>query len=343
MTLTSSKINSSLANLTLGKSGNTASVTISGDLEVTGNLTIYGPSILYGDILTGGNQSYTGNTIIYATDVNISSVGSSSAGGDITFTGNIDGQTTDSNSLFILSGAGDVSVTGNVGDTTALNKLGLGGQGSTSSPVTTDFSYTGSVQEHIVSATGTFTLYVWGAQGGDITTHYPITGAKGGYATGTYNLSAGQTINIYVGGEGEDRLGDHPYAIGTYVAGGWNGGGPTRTRGNGTPGGGASDIRIGGTDLSDRVIVAGGGGGGGWIYSSGGAGGGLTGINGTEMNRSDIGGYGGTQSAGGNAGNLSGGNKTSGSFGQGGMGSGSSAGGGGGGGGSLWRRRRRIR
>ena len=74
---------------------------------VAGNLTIYGPSILNGDITTGGDQSYTGNTTIYATDVNISSVGSSSAGGDITFTGNIDGQTEDSNSLFILSGTGD--------------------------------------------------------------------------------------------------------------------------------------------------------------------------------------------------------------------------------------------
>jgi autotransporter-associated beta strand protein len=165
ITLTSSKINSSLGNLTLGKSGNTASITISGDLEVAGNLTIYGPSILNGDITTGGNQSYTGNTTIYATDVNISSVGSSSAGGDITFTGNIDGQTADSNSLFILSGAGDVSVTGNVGDTTALNKLGFGGYGSTASPVTTNFSYTGSVQTYTASATGTFTLYVWGAQG----------------------------------------------------------------------------------------------------------------------------------------------------------------------------------
>jgi fibronectin-binding autotransporter adhesin len=37
ITLTSSKINSSLGNLTLGKSGNTASITISGDLEVAGN------------------------------------------------------------------------------------------------------------------------------------------------------------------------------------------------------------------------------------------------------------------------------------------------------------------
>lgn len=62
----------------------------------------------------------------------------------------------------------------------------------------------------------------------------------------------------------------------------------------------ASDIRIGGTELANRIIVAGGGGSGSYTtqpftrYAAGGAGGGLTGGTGGES-----GGDGGTQSAGG--------------------------------------------
>lgn len=62
----------------------------------------------------------------------------------------------------------------------------------------------------------------------------------------------------------------------------------------------ASDIRMGGTELSNRIIVAGGGGSGCYVtnpftrYAAGGAGGGLTGGTG-----SNSGGEGGTQSAGG--------------------------------------------
>lgn len=69
----------------------------------------------------------------------------------------------------------------------------------------------------------------------------------------------------------------------------------------------ASDIRVGGTELSNRIIVAGGGGSGSYVtspftrYASGGAGGGTTGGNGGTSggSGSTIGGAGGTQSAGG--------------------------------------------
>src|SRR5690606_35260377 len=129
------------------------------------------------------------------------------------------------------------------------------------------FSYTGDVQTFIAPVTGTYTIDAYGAKGGDVTTHYPTAGGLGGRASGDISLTAGQTIYIYVGGAGEDRLGDHPYPDCTYVAGGWNGGGATSSRGNSTPGGGASDVRIGGQTLNDRIIVAGGGGGGGWYGS----------------------------------------------------------------------------
>jgi fibronectin-binding autotransporter adhesin len=324
-TLTSSKINSSIANLTLGKSGNTANITITGDLEVTNNLTIYGPSILNGDITTGGNQAYNGNVTIYATDVNMSSVGSSSAGSDITFTGNINGQTADSNSLFILSGAGDVSVTGNMGNSTALNKLGLGGNGSTLAAISQNFSYTGGAQSFTATRTGTYTFSVWGAQGGN---GFATTGGKGGYATGTYNLTAGQAIYIYVGGAGSK-------ASGVASGGGWNGGGNggiDASGQNGAGGGGATDIRVGGTTLSGRVIVAGGGAGGGRNGTTG-VGGGASGTASTNYG-SGYGGGGGTHLAGGSVYTTSRG-ATAGSLGQGGNGSTgfNSAGGGGGGGG----------
>ncbi len=75
----------------------------------------------------------------------------------------------------------------------------------------------------------------------------------------------------------------------------------------GTGGGGASDIRIGGTTLEDRVLVAGGGGGGGGASCSngsavGGDGGGLVGLPGTSSGcPGGVGGGGGTQTAGGSA------------------------------------------
>ena len=44
--------------------------------------------------------------------------------------------------------------------------------------------------------------------------------------------------------------------------GGWNGGGHVGPQGDSGAGGGATDIRLGGTSLSGRIIVAGGGGDG---------------------------------------------------------------------------------
>jgi hypothetical protein len=196
------------------------------------------------------------------------------------------------------------------------------------------FAYTGDYYTWSAPYTTTYTIELWGAAGGDITDYYPVTGGNGGYVSGTVSITSGEVLNIYPGGKGANRQGNHVYGACENVAGGWNGGGPTKTQGNGTPGGGASDVRIGGTALSNRVAVAGGGGGGGWTYAKGGAGGGLTGANGTNINGSGTGAYGGTQSAGGavGAGSACGG-KSAGSLGQGGTGNGNAAGGGGGGGG----------
>ena len=92
--------------------------------------------------------------------------------------------------------------------------------------------------------------------------------------------------------------------------GGFNGGGDGAVDNFGqlgSGGGGASDIRIGGTTLEDRVLVAGGGGGGGGASCNsasavGGNGGGLVGLPGASSGcPGGVGGGGGTQTAGGSA------------------------------------------
>lgn len=135
------------------------------------------------------------------------------------------------------------------------------------------FDYTGAVQTWTVPA-GVSKLIVdcVGASGN---TEYC---GKGGRVQCVLTVSVNQVLNIYIGGNN-----------------GWNGGsGPDQSR---YRSGGASDIRIGGTTLNDRKIVAGGGGCGwrpGGINIVGGAGGGLTGGDGNYY-----GGKGGTQTSGG--------------------------------------------
>ena len=142
----------------------------------------------------------------------------------------------------------------------------------------TTFNYTGGVQTYTAPYTGTYTLETGGAEGGSWTndTTQGSIGGFGGYSKGNINLTAGQTINVNVGGQGQ-------YSTGIGTGAGWNGGGNGGATGYG--GGGATDIRVGGNVLSNRVIVAGGGGGtdnsytvvkGGNDDGSGGAGGGIT-------------------------------------------------------------------
>lgn len=180
-----------------------------------------------------------------------------------------------------------------------------------------NFSYTASVQTWVVPATGNYQLEVWGAQGGNGL----MPGGKGGYAKGIKYLTAGTTLYIYVGGQGNtDSNTDF-----ANVNGGYNGGGGIRRYGNNaSSGGGASDIStVGGEATLDgffrwartaasyngRIIVGAGGGGRGGSNTTDGDGGGLNGIGGEgrstgikESAQSNVmtGGYG-TQTSGGNA------------------------------------------
>ena len=135
----------------------------------------------------------------------------------------------------------------------------------------TTFAYTGAAQTYTVPTGVTLvTLDVYGAEGIGMNNFTP---GQGGRATGNLVVTPGQVLNIYVGGQ----------AL-------WNGGGSGR---GGANGGDASDVRVGGAALANRVIVAGGGGGAGgdnWgCFSGNGDGGG-----GTAVGANFVGGGGGS-------------------------------------------------
>ncbi|MER5863413.1 glycine-rich protein [Kitasatospora sp. NPDC002040] len=186
---------------------------------------------------------------------------------------------------------------------------------STTRLVTCTFGFTGgsqywTVPSYVTSATVTAVgAYGGGAAGAG-------QGAPGGRQDAALTgLTAGQRLQVNVGGTAQDG------------AGGWNGG----ARGSAAQGGGgASDVRVAGGQgqyaLDGRVLVAGGGGGSGTY--AGGAGGGSAGGAGVGNLLSGSGG-GATQTAGG-----SGPGGGAGSFGQG--GTRVTAGGFTGGGGGWW-------
>lgn len=166
------------------------------------------------------------------------------------------------------------------------------------------FSHNGAQQTFVVpSGVTTITIKAWGAQGGMYNSGWGA--GKGGYSTGTLNVSPGEILYIYVGGQGNSS------GSNVQVSGGFNGGGYARGYTSGAfagSGGGASDVRSSGNALANRVIVAGGGGGAGGYLSdvmNGGYGGGSTGGTGDPWKSNYNGGSGGTQSAGGAQGSNS--------------------------------------
>jgi hypothetical protein len=188
------------------------------------------------------------------------------------------------------------------------------------------FSFTGTIQNITVPSTARFiSVDITGAAGGSGGSQG--TPGYGARVQATIPVTGGSVLHIYVGGQGG------------LPAGGWNGGGAGFGIGSG--GGGATDIRVGGYSLTNRIVVAGGGGG---RYSSGDCGpqkggdGGRVGTSGSVSGCHDsgiAGGGGGTATAGGTAGQpWNGAVPTAGSLGLGGTAAiafGSPAGGGGGG------------
>lgn len=177
-------------------------------------------------------------------------------------------------------------------------------------PETVRFDYTGAVQTWTVPAGCTKLIVDCVGGGASWTFEYNGTTSSGidsygGRVQCKLMVTSGQLLYIYVAGSPDHN--------------GWNGGGHGQVykAGEGYYGAGASDIRIGGTTLNDRKIVAGGGGGGMTFWGQaarGGNGGGLTGENAPASG----GGKGGTQTAGGSGGKGSSHTGGNGSFGQGG-------------------------
>jgi hypothetical protein len=102
------------------------------------------------------------------------------------------------------------------------------------------FSYTGSAQTFTVpSGVSTITIKVWGAQGGSggyWSSSYCGTGGKGGYATGTLSVTAGNSDGV--GSTGIENL----------TGGGYYGGGV----GVNSTGGGGSGY-IGGVSSAETI------------------------------------------------------------------------------------------
>jgi hypothetical protein len=170
------------------------------------------------------------------------------------------------------------------------------------------FNYTGKAQSFKVPGGVTrITIKASGASGpnqGGSSCYF--TGGNGAIAKATISVTPGETLAIFVGGEGTgDTSNCSPGSEGGFNGGG--GGGSENYCLNGTGGGGASDVRQGGDELRNRVIVAGGGGGGGIANSvfdagEGGDGGGNVGAEGTGVPVGGYGGAGGTQHRGGKGG-----------------------------------------
>ncbi|MGC6495386.1 MAG: glycine-rich protein [Flavobacteriales bacterium] len=150
------------------------------------------------------------------------------------------------------------------------------------------FSYTGAYQTWVVpSCVTSIDVTLAGAEGGG------SQGGNGAIVNGNLEVTPGQTLYFFVGGQGEN------------IQGGFNGGGNGSTSNtesnNSFGGGGASDIRTS-LLLEDRIVVAAGGGGtgGGNTDAEGGFGGCNSG--GIGLSPFGFGGNGGTQNQGGNSG-----------------------------------------
>jgi hypothetical protein len=154
------------------------------------------------------------------------------------------------------------------------------------------FSYTGAQQTFKVHAgVKAITVDARGAGTSAMRGRQPTKQrAFGGRTQVTLPVAPGETLVVMVGGETGFNGGGSPGSSGSY--------GGCYVNGDGS-GAGASDVRVGGSGLGNRILVAGGAGGN--EGARGGFGGGLIGGTGAggHVGKSGGGGGGGTQSAGG--------------------------------------------
>jgi hypothetical protein len=147
-------------------------------------------------------------------------------------------------------------------------------------PVVFDFTFTGSVVDFAVPTTDTYQILAFGAQGGD--SAFGGTGGRGAEIGGDFSLTAGDALQIAVGGAGmSSNDGGGAGGGGTFVIGpgnaplviaGGGGGGGIFGPGGGVPGQGGLTGPPGGAGPGGHGAGPGGNGGGG---AGGGGGGGF--------------------------------------------------------------------
>jgi hypothetical protein len=123
-------------------------------------------------------------------------------------------------------------------------------------PIVFDFTYTGSLVRFMVPTTDQYQILTFGAQGGNgraLTSLQVSQGGQGAEIGGNFSLTAGETLQIAVGGAGMST---------------------------GLVGGGGGGSFVVGPGNSPLVIAGGGGGGGGSVLGPSGGQGGLTGPDG---------------------------------------------------------------
>lgn len=201
-------------------------------------------------------------------------------------------------------------------------------QGKRVNAYTNYYYYTGAEQTFVATKTGYYNIDLVGAQGGKAGTYVSNFASN---VSGKIYMQKNESLSIKIGGNGISDC-TLPACLG-----GYNGGGKGAAEGTSgviqASGGGATDIRYGGTSINDRIMVAGGSGGGSsyttFWYGNGGGGGAIIGGNATYGGGSgspNYPGQGGSQTAGGIAPNC-----IAGTFGNGGTRDGSPLSGGGGG------------
>lgn len=147
------------------------------------------------------------------------------------------------------------------------------------SVVSQTFAYTGAMQSFTIPTCAmSLTVEVYGASGGFQGTISPTPGTYGGMVSAVLSGTPGAVLNLFVGGKGTDA----GMLAAPWGYGGYNGGGdgvtvssaPCTNNDHSAGGGGASDVRLNGVALTDRIIVAGGGGGMAGNFPGGAGGGG---------------------------------------------------------------------
>jgi PEP-CTERM motif len=179
--------------------------------------------------------------------------------------------------------------------------LGLAASGSVAHATPFDFTYSGSLVDFTIPTTGTYQILAFGAQGGSGSFMGVVgPGGQGAEIGGDFTLTAGESLQIAVGGAGSNEPGTGggggggSFVVGPgntplVIAGGGGGGGadvsddsfPGGGGLTGPDGGGFVGLSPGGTDGNGGGVVTlrpgGGGGGGGFLTAGGNAVGGGTG------------------------------------------------------------------